>query len=76
MRHREKFYHPSYVDYSKELPDVIEFLPPASVQDAYRSDYNEMRGSFIYEKDPLSFDDLMKSVAAIQERFRSCRLRD
>ena len=76
VRHREKFYHPSYVDYSKELPDVIEFLPPASVHDAYRSDYNEMRGSFIYEKDPLSFDDLMKSVAAIQERFRSCRLRD
>ena len=55
---------------------MIEFLPPASVQDAYRSDYNEMRGSFIYEKDPLSFDDLMKSIAAIQERFRSCRLRD
>ena len=76
VRHREKFYHPSYVDYSKELPEVIEFLPPASVQDAYRSDYNEMRGSFIYEKGPLSFDDLMKSVAAIQERFRSCRLRD
>lgn len=69
---REKFYHPSYVDYSKELPQVIDFLPPAAVVDAFRDDYNDMMGSFIYEKTPLDFDELLSSVAAIREQFRKC----
>ena len=72
VKHREKFYHPSYVDYSKELPQVIDFLPPATMAETFREDYNEMIGSFIYEKDPLSFDELLVSVAAIQEQFRKC----
>ena len=72
VKHRQKFYHPSYVDYSKELPQVIEFLPPSSVVDAFKDDYNKMMDSFIYEKDPLSFDKLMSSIAAIQEQFRKC----
>ena len=72
VKHREKFYHPSYVDYSKELPQVIDFLPPATMVETFRADYNEMVGSFIYEKDPLSFDELLSSVAAIQEQFRKC----
>lgn len=72
VKHREKFYHPSYVDYSKELPEVISFLPPKEVEDAFRSDYNEMRSSFIYEKNPLSYDDLLESVSAIQDQFRKC----
>ncbi len=66
VKHREKFYHPSYVDYSKELPRVIDFLPPATMVETFREDYNEMMGSFIYEKDPLSFDELLISVAAIR----------
>ena len=73
VRHREKFYHPSYVDYSKELPDVIDFLPPLTVEEAFRTDYDEMRGSFIYEEAPLSFDELLRSIASIQERFRKCK---
>lgn len=69
VKHTEKFYHPSYVDYSKELPQVIDFLPPATMVETFRADYNEMMGSFIYEKDPLSFDELLGSVAAIREQF-------
>lgn len=73
VKHREKFYHPSYVDYSKELPESIDFLPPSTVVDAFRADYNEMRSSFIYEKESLSFDDLLVSIAAIQKSFRTCK---
>lgn len=72
VKHREKFYHPSHIDYSKELPEVIDFLPPATVVEAFRDDYNDMMGSFIYEKDPLDFDELLSSVASIQEQFRKC----
>ncbi|MGM9747732.1 MAG: nucleotidyl transferase AbiEii/AbiGii toxin family protein [Candidatus Cryptobacteroides sp.] len=72
LKHRQKFYHPSYVDYSKELPQVINFLPPSLVVDAFKDDYNNMMDSFIYEKDPLGFDELLSSIAAIQEQFRTC----
>ena len=72
VKHREKFYHPSHIDYSKEWPEVIDFLPPATVVEAFRDDYNDMMGSFIYEKDPLDFDELLSSVASIQEQFRKC----
>lgn len=74
VKHRERFYHPSYVDYCKELPEVIDFLPPATVEDAFRNDYNEMRSSFIYEKEPLSFEELLKSIATIQGQFRKCEI--
>ena len=70
VRYREKFYHPSYVDCSNELPDVIDFLPPLTVEEAFRTDYNEMRSSFIYKEATLSFDELLRSIASIQERFR------
>lgn len=38
VKHREKFYHPSHIDYSKELPEVIDFLPPATVVEDFRDD--------------------------------------
>jgi hypothetical protein len=70
VRHRKRFYHPGYVDYAKILPEVIDFIPPADVIDSFRSDYNEMRGSFIYEDNPLGFDELLERVTAINESFR------
>lgn len=70
VRHRERFYHPGYVDYRKILPEVIDFIPPADVIDSFRNDYNLMRGSFIYEKNPLGFDELLEKVSEIRELFR------
>lgn len=74
VQHRKKFYRHSYVNYDKELPDIIEILPPQALLEAFRSDYNAMRESFIYEDKPLTFDELLKSIADIQEHFRRCKL--
>ena len=70
IRHRKRFYHPGYVDYSLELPQNITFLPPQQLLDAFRSDYADMCSSFIYESHPLSFDDLLSGIADIQSLFR------
>ena len=70
VRHRKKYYHLGYVDYDKILPDTIDFVPPVRVIDSFRSDYNEMTGSFIYEESSLDFDSLLQRIAAIRELFR------
>ena len=57
VRHRKKYYHLGYVDYDKILPDTIDFVPPVRVIDSFRSDYNEMTGSFIYEESSLASKD-------------------
>lgn len=67
--HRRKFYHVGYVDYDMELPHSIQIVPPANLLSSYRSDYEEMRKSFIYGE-ALEFDALMGRIRALQEMFR------
>lgn len=69
VNHRRKFYHVGYVDYDKELPANIQFIPSEELMSAYESDYNEMKESFIYGQS-LAFPDLMKRMEILQRRFR------
>ena len=69
VEHRRSFYHVGYVDYDKELPGAICIVPSAGLMDAYRTDYDEMCGSFIYGG-ALKFDALMARMKELQERFR------
>ncbi len=70
VRHRERFYHPSYVDYTKLHPNKITFVPPNNIIDAFRRDYKDMCNSFIYEKNPLDFEELINKITEIQNAFR------
>lgn len=70
VNHREKFYHPGYVDYRKDLPEAISFVPTEKLAESFKLDYTDMCGSFIYEENPLSFDALLEKMTAIQEEFR------
>lgn len=74
VNHREKFYHPGYVDYNKDLPDTIAFVPTGELAKSFKTDYVNMCGSFIYEKDPLSFEELLEKLKAIQELFRQVKV--
>ncbi len=74
IKHRERFYHPGYVDYSKDLPEAISFVPEGEILNAFKTDYAQMCRSFIYEENPLSFEELIKRVAHIQEMFRNVPL--
>ena len=69
VEHRKKFYHVGYVDYDKELPASITIVPSKELVPKYEADYNDMRSSFIYG-DALEFEDLLKFLEALQERFR------
>ena len=71
VKHRKKFYHVGYVDYSKELPDTITILPPDNLLASYEADYKEMQRSFIYAES-LPFDELLQAIEKLQNRFRNC----
>ena len=66
-------FHTSIADYSLFKGLCVAVHKPLTVEEAFRTDYDEMRGSFIYEEAPLSFDELLRSIASIQERFRKCK---
>lgn len=73
VAHREKFYHPGYVDYKKELPNTITILPPDQLRSSYESDYKAMQRSFIYGNS-LPFNKLMDRISSLQNRFRAIDL--
>ena len=69
VSHRRKFHHVGYVDYDKDLPANIHFVPSEELMPAYEADYNEMKESFIYGQ-PLAFAELMAKIKLLQEQFR------
>lgn len=69
VEHRRKFYHVGYADYDKDYPDFIEFLPPERCLKEWEADYGEMLEHFVYGEH-LSFDELLKRIFELQERFR------
>lgn len=69
VEHRKKFHRVGGVDYSLDAPDKISFCPTGDLFKQMRADYNNMKSSFIYGK-TLEFDELMKRLELLQERFR------
>lgn len=43
IEHRSRYYTIKYVDYSHLLPSTITFVPPSSVHEAWKREYEEMR---------------------------------
>lgn len=73
VAHREKFYHLGYVDYEKDLPDKICFVPEGHILEEYRKDYEEnMVDGFIYNE-ALSFDLLISRLEELQESIRAIK---
>ena len=70
VEHRKKFYHVGGVDYALNAPDKISFCPTGKILDLMRADYENMKSSFIYGNS-LEFDELIKRLQNLQERFRA-----
>ena len=71
VEHRRKFYHLGYVDYDKDYPERIDFVPQGAVLDAFRQDYvDNMINGYIYGE-AKSFDDLLTRMEVLRERFRA-----
>ena len=73
VEHRKKFYHLGYVDYAKDAPDQIAFVPTGAVLEAYRADYNEnMVDGYIYGT-AIPFDELIVRLEGLQRRFHQIK---
>lgn len=73
VEHRKKFYHVGGVDYASDMPNAISFCPIGDILIKMNEDYQNMKSSFIYGT-PLEFDELIKRLEELQNRFRSIAL--
>ncbi|MDR3184094.1 MAG: nucleotidyl transferase AbiEii/AbiGii toxin family protein [Prevotellaceae bacterium] len=67
--HREVFTRINDVDYTLDIRKRIVLIPPEQVIIEWRQDYEIMCNSMIYGN-KLTFDELLKRIEELQERFR------
>ncbi|MCD6367447.1 MAG: nucleotidyl transferase AbiEii/AbiGii toxin family protein [Bacteroidales bacterium] len=72
VEHRSKFSKVSGVDYARQQPEHIKFIPPDKFLTLWESDYIEMQESMIYGES-LPFDELIEKLKTLQERINSIR---
>lgn len=69
VAHRKQFTAWSGLDYATHSPHSITFVPPDNIIAMLRDDYKQMQMGFIYADAP-SFDDIIKRMKELQDRFR------
>ena len=69
VAHRKQFTAWSGLDYATHRPHSITFVPPDNINAMLRDDYKQMQMGFIYADAP-SFDDIIKRMKELQNRFR------
>ena len=74
VNHRKHLTVIKGVDYSTHSPDKINFIPPDTVFDKWKNDYETMLGNMTYG-DTLPFDTLLERIKLLNERFREMPLR-
>lgn len=69
VEHRRKFYHLGYVDYNRDYPNLLSFVPQGKTLEAFKKDYMEnMVDGYIYGQ-AVSFDKLIERLKELQDRF-------
>jgi hypothetical protein len=71
QHHRAVFTHIKDVDYQSDVRRKICLIPPPSVISDWKQDYDTMKQSMIYEKEPLPFVELIYRMEELQNRFRN-----
>lgn len=71
IRHyREVFTSISGMDYSQDISQRIQLVPPINIIDVWREDYETMKEMMIYGSKP-SFSTIIESMKELQEKFRN-----
>ena len=70
VEHRRKFINLRDFDYDTLYPDTLSILPPASVDDLWRKDYENMQKTMIYGNSP-TFDQLIESIIELQQMIKT-----
>lgn len=69
--HRSVFTPLHDVDYTPDIRDRICLIPPENSIENWRSDYQAMCESMIYEPDPISFDQLIGRMRELEYYFKN-----
>lgn len=67
--HRSTLTSMQGVDYTPDVRDRIQLVPPEECRENWRNDYEIMTGAMIYGEKP-TFAELMESMAELERRFR------
>lgn len=70
IQHRKTFIGLRGFDYDKLFPSSLSILPPESVLDAWRSDYEQMRLHMIYGES-IPFDELIEQLRTLNGHIRN-----
>jgi hypothetical protein len=57
------------VDYTPDIRERIQIVPPEQSMDSWKADYEEMVGAMIYNNPP-SFDAIISSIKKLEDEFR------
>ena len=68
--HREVFTPLKDVDYTADIRANITLIPPPTIIDDWRKDYDAMTTAMIYG-DKLTFDELIARIEELQRRFKN-----
>lgn len=72
VAHRKRFYHVGGVDYAKDMPAEIDFIPQGELATFYHADYDSMLATYIYDhSSALTFDELIQRMEQLREQFRN-----
>ena len=67
--HRSTLTSMQGVDYTPDVRDRIQLVPPEECRENWRNDYEIMTGAMIYGEKP-TFAELMESMAELERKFR------
>lgn len=70
VKHRKMFTPIPSVDYVNLTYEVIDIIPPATIIDSWREDYDKMRTTMLPTAPP-GFDDIMRRMRDLRKRVRS-----
>lgn len=70
VRHRSIFNKIDGIDYESHNPATVSFIPPESIRNDWKKDYQSMRNHFIYEDQSLSFEKLIERMEELTARIR------
>ena len=71
VRHREIYNHIESIDYSLHSSNTINFVPPQSIMDSWKRDYNALLDAHIYDNNKISFEQLMSRIRELLARVRN-----
>lgn len=70
VAHREKFNAIRGIDYANHTPDKISIIPPDSIIEQWREDYQAMTRNMFYGNF-LTFDELINRITELQKRINT-----